>query len=240
MEALQSLLKIVLVALASIPTFQSCDRLQLASKKTPSGAETELQAKAQLLHEMFRVVLLREPMGENEFMEFLNPLAQGGSLEGIYNGFVHSDRYLALEEHAPPATPKAVALFSEELTSLEQEIQKPTDFGIQGAPSAKKYEDKFKPASIYTLKRILGEEALRVSELKTDRDVFATWYAHFTVELIDKGVSSGTPLRDKADFQFHHDWALKAPMDRANWEILNRIHRAMNAANLVKAEEVKK
>jgi hypothetical protein len=239
MQSLHSLIKIILVALASIPAFQSCDKLQLATKARTTP-ETELQGKAQLLHEMFRVVLLREPMGETEFMDFLSPLAQGGSLEGIYNGFVHSDRYLALEEHAPPATPKALMLFSDELTSLEQELQKPTDFGIQGTPATQKYEDKFKSASIYTMKRILGEEALRVSELKTDRDVFATWYAHFTVDLIEKGVSSGTPLRDKADFQFHHDWALKAPMDRANWEILNRIHRAMNAANLVKADEVKK
>jgi hypothetical protein len=229
---MKSILKILLLALASLTTFQACEKAHPPART--SGPEAELQAKAQLLHEMFRVVLLREPVSENEFLDYLNPLAQGGSLEGVYNGFVHSDRYRALEENSPPATPKALMLFSEELFSLEQELPKPTDFEIVGRADVRKYEDKFKAASIYTLKRILGDEALHVSELKKDRDVFATWYAHFTLDLIEKGANSGTPLRDKPDFQFHHDWALKAPMDRANWEILNRLHRALNSANEVK------
>lgn len=204
-------------------------------KPTPQASlspDAQLQANAQLLHEMFRIVLLREPLSETEFMNYLNPLSQGGSLEGLYNGFVHTDRYFETEKHTPPSTPKALKVFSEQLTSLEQELPKPTDFEITGPPSAKKYEKKFQGASIFTLKRVLGDEALRVAEAKTDRDAFATWYAHWTVELIDLGVGFGTPLRDKADFEFHRNWALKASRDRAYWELLNRVHRLLNAANL--------
>src|SRR4051794_11900556 len=67
----------------------------------PRSHETVLRGDAQLLREVFRVVLLREPANAGEFNAYLSPIAQGGSIEGVYNGIVYSGSYKQLEETAP-------------------------------------------------------------------------------------------------------------------------------------------
>jgi hypothetical protein len=86
-------------------------------------------------------------------------------------------------------------------------------------------------ASPFTLKRILGEEALRkFDEAGEDPSLIPLWYAGLAVRLSSSNVDFGLELRGKPDFEFHKNFARRIALDRVKWEVLNRYHRYLNAA----------
>ena len=100
----------------------------------------------------------------------------------------------------------------------------------KGSPTEVEIRAKFKYSSIFTLKRALGDEALKViADKKSVAEDLANWYAKETLRLIDTQVDFGLALRNKRDEKFHHDWAMSFSQDRLTWEVLNRLHRVLNA-----------
>lgn len=218
------------------------------------------KSNAELLHEVFVVVFIREPKDRGEFGSLVDSMNQGASIEGMYNGFTHSSDYRRLELANAGASPEALQAFGEELAILEAELPTPVEFDAQAAPVDKphadgvnvieygkapqsgtrvdikalsdKYTKQFVGASIYTLKRILGDEALRVITVKKEYpEKLALWYSKWVVHMAARGVDYGIALRNKPDEQFHYKWALSAGEDRVKWEVLNRVHRLLNEAN---------
>lgn len=99
---------------------------------------------------------------------------------------------------------------------------------------AEEYSAQFIGASIFTLKRILGDEVLKViAEKSAYREKFALWYGKWAATLGSYGVDFGLPKRNLTDEKFHYQWALKADPDRLRWEVLNRVHRLLNEANKI-------
>ena len=97
---------------------------------------------------------------------------------------------------------------------------------------ADKYTKQFVGASIFTLKRVLGDEALRVVAVKKEYpEKLALWYSKWVVHMAERGVDFGISQRNKPDEAFHYKWAMAASDDRVNWEVLNRVHRLLNDAN---------
>ncbi|MBC7397070.1 MAG: hypothetical protein H7333_06470, partial [Bdellovibrionales bacterium] len=65
-------------------------------------------------------------------------------------------------------------------------------------------------ASGYTLKRTLGEEALKkIDEMKMDSGELAQWYARFVLRMCLAKVDFGLELRNKPDFDLHFKFAQK-------------------------------
>jgi hypothetical protein len=96
----------------------------------------------------------------------------------------------------------------------------------------RKYNVEFANASIFTLKRVLSDELLKlVSEKSHDPKALQAWYGEWVERMASKGVDFGVPLRNRADAAFHTQWAATADPDRLRWEILNRVHRILNARN---------
>jgi hypothetical protein len=95
---------------------------------------------------------------------------------------------------------------------------------------ATRYSETFVGANFFTLKRILGEEAIRLinEKLEMGRESLAQWYGSWVVQMANRGVDFGIPKRNEADFQFHRKWALDHSNDQVTWEVLNRLHRVMN------------
>jgi len=278
----------------------------------PSAAEAARQAHAELLNELFQVVLLRAPLNEAEFGVFLGTLTQGASLEGVYNGFTHSAIYRSKEMKYGPASAAALQAFARTMAELQQDLKSPTmvdssmakplpeidplsesdsaqgaapsaaTSGASGAagagggvselrfgkpsrpvsapsPTAKAASDApagpvpatsaavlmkvFEDASLFTLKRVLGDEVLKVLNQQQARGGLALWYGAFAARQAGKGVDFGLALRNKADEAFHAQWAegvLKASQqDRLTWEVLNRVHRILNHAELTSRREDK-
>jgi hypothetical protein len=97
---------------------------------------------------------------------------------------------------------------------------------------AAKYLTQFIGASIFTLKRVAGDEALKVIGSKSQfREKLAMWYSKWVVRIAQRNVDFGISLRNKSDEAFHYKWAVESPEDRVKWEVLNRLHRVLNDAN---------
>jgi hypothetical protein len=202
----------------------------------------KLYESSQLLHEMFQVVLMREPYGPEEFGVYVNTLSQGSSLEGIYNGFVNSEQYRKMEATPAPAYPGTVKMFAELIAPLQQELAKtkthPTDLGVGAPYDVAQYEKVHAKDSFFELKRYLGNEGLKVVEAKLhkgdSREELAQWYSNWVVQMASMKVDFGIPLRNRAEPGFHKEWVktLGADVvsDRVMWEVLNRLHRLLNAA----------
>ena len=94
------------------------------------------------------------------------------------------------------------------------------------------YSKQFGGASIFTLKRVLGDEALKViEEKKRLGSLLSRWYADWVVSIGQRNINFGLELRNKPDEKFHYQWALTAERDRLTWEVLNRVHRVLNESN---------
>lgn len=94
---------------------------------------------------------------------------------------------------------------------------------------ASRYSQQFIGASLFTLKRILGDEALvLVNEKSNYKENLALWYSKWVVQMSRFNVNYGLSQRNLADEKFHYNWALKADTDRVVWEVLNRVHRVLN------------
>lgn len=92
-----------------------------------------------------------------------------------------------------------------------------------------RYQTIFKDASIFTLKRVLADELLKlIYEKKMDRKVLSDWFAGWAVSLRRYHVDFGLEQRNSVDLKFHSTWAMNAPEDRLIWEALNRVHRLLN------------
>lgn len=244
--------------------------------------EATSRRNAQLLQEIYRVVLVMNPSSPAAFGNWLDSLNQGASLEGVYNGFVHSDFERGLESgNRSTAIPKAIEVFSRELAELLLEFPKvpeldpalarplgrigmPGDADEPGAgvdsEGSTSRELSFKPfvpptsapaavrpdraaleqrigslfagSSIYTMKRVLGDWGLKAAALHLEEspERFRDWYADFAARAAKKGVDFGLELRNESSRAFHREWAARAGEDQIRWEVLNRLHRILNAA----------
>jgi hypothetical protein len=220
---------------------------QSQPSRTPEQAKRLAQIRAELLREMMFVVFMKEPKDLAEFRSYQNVMEQGASLEGIYNGFTHSSDYRTLESMNRGASAEALRDFGEELTALESALPEPTEFDASSAEplarpvmpdgsedasppvarpkpkpvvlSAEEYSKLFVGASIFTLKRVLGDEALKVIASKRDfPGKLALWYSKWVVRIAERHakVDFGIPQRNKPDEAFHYDWAIGAPEDQLN------------------------
>ncbi len=115
----------------------------------------------------------------------------------------------------------------------DKDFGKGADGKIDPRKLQEEYARVFVGASVFTLKRVLGEEAMKVIARKGEyREKLAEWYSRWVVRICtQRTVDFGLPLRNKPDESLHYRWALQASNDRLLWETLNRLHRVINAAN---------
>ncbi|MEW6056141.1 MAG: hypothetical protein AB1540_05955 [Bdellovibrionota bacterium] len=220
---------------------------------SPTLSLEHRRVNGEFIKELFKVVVLRDLKSEEEFIKYMNVLDQGGHYEGIYNGIVYSSEYR--EKERGVASVPALKAYSEILAQiiLDQKydplkipktenpaVPLPTADSVK-APEPSDAERMALVAelekdgiarSLFTLKRRLGEEALKTIDLKKEyREKLATWYGRFTVYLNKRGVDFRLPERNKMDEYFHYKWALDAEEDRLKWECLNRLHTILNSVS---------
>ena len=216
------------------------------------------KANGEILHEMYEVVFMREPKNKEFFGDYVDTMNQGASIEGVYNGFVHSSNYRQLEEQTPGPAPESAKFLVAELQEWQKDLPGPTvvdensgkPLGLPVTPYAAPDDpaasvdpsprpfDAYKAAaffghsSIFTLKRVMGDEAIRLIDGKKNAQELAHWYAKWVVRMASHQIDFGLELRNRSDENFHYGWALSAPVDNLKWEVLNRVHRLLNAGYL--------
>lgn len=221
-----------------------------------SSENAESRARWEILREIFAVVLFQNGAEPTAQMQALySSLEQGASFEGIYNGLTHSAAYRELEK-GTHASDLSVHLFCEELISLEGQalrlgrwgpsaaeplhppVDPSVDVGISRGGEAdidpaglsRNCRSWFSASSLFTLKRVLGDEALKlIDEKKKSAPNLASWYSEWVVRMANKKIDFGLSLRNSPDVKLHREWAVSASEDRLKWEVLNRVHRLLNA-----------
>lgn len=225
-------------------------------KDKAANAGALARENSEILSEMVRVVFDQEDVEDkSDFGQLAHSLNEGASLEGIYRGLIAGSRYRALESKSQAASPAELKVFSNELMSIQAEMQNPTRFdpgtakkvptiefpdGSEADPkdeaqaeanSQPDFLHMFIGASSFTLKRVLADEVLKKIDETTDPGAFAKWYAQWVVRWCDANVDFGLALRNRPDLDFHFKFAQKMARDRVKWEALNRVHRLLNAAS---------
>lgn len=90
------------------------------------------------------------------------------------------------------------------------------------------YREIFSRSSIYTLKRILSDEVLRLMDSMKNHPIrMAEWYSNFAVTSTAYQIDFALEPRNSAEADMHRKWALKAEYEQVVWEVLNRIHRLL-------------
>ncbi len=252
-------------------------KVDQAKEEKTAIKEMHVQANAELLQEMLRVIFVKNPDSLSQFHGWLQVLNQGASIEGVYNGLTHSSYYRNLETQNRNSAPRALRVFSAELAEIEIELKKQTEFTEESAgplpristdslvspenmvvdgvstlefPALgdeakkeeikkpdiheliKKYQEVFLGASLFTMKRILCDEALKLIGEKSEYpEKLALWYSAWAPRMSKFGVDFGLGLRNSNDKNFHYTWALSASKDRLSWEVINRLQRLMNKAD---------
>ncbi len=121
------------------------------------------------------------------------------------------------------AAPVAMASPTPSYTSVDQER----------AAVQKSIEETFLHANVFTMKRVIGSELFKVvAQKRADRNRLADWYAQWCVRVAKLGVDFGYAQRSSEDLAFHTEWAWGASTDRLQWEMLLRIHRLLNEADV--------
>ena len=171
-------------------------------------------------------------------MEAASGAASPGALKMFGELLVGIEAELPVPTHFDAQSAQPLAIIDEGAENSEgpgslnfQTKPTPSASPLNSAALADQYTGQFVGASIFTLKRVLGDEALKLMSLKhSNPQNLAAWYSKWVVQMASKGVDFGLTLRNKSDEKFHYDWALKISEDRLKWEVLNRLHRLLNDA----------
>lgn len=154
---------------------------------------------------------------------------------------IQSEMKQPTEFNEASALPLARPVEMVEDTGAVQGVGEALNFGKKKSSKAIKEDARqrltriFKKSSVYTLKRVLGDEALQlILEKQADREKLASWYGLNAARWAEMKVDFGLSQRNQADARFHRDWAMTAEVDRLSWEVLNRLHRLVNAKNTMR------
>lgn len=179
-----------------------------------------------LLREIYQQVSPGRPVSRGELNSWLNVVSQGASIEGVYHGIILSKEYGMLEKGT--ASLAAVRFFSEDMAFISLPDGK-TVKDPEYKKLSQSYAKQFSMASIYTLKREMGESILHQMEVrKDDREKLSKWFADVAIRWNSQNVSFGLQQRNDSDWEFHHKWAKENKFGLVQWELLNRAHRILN------------
>ena len=240
------------------PEFLEPPATPTPSPKPPVPADLA-RANSEILLEVYQVTYGESDVESREkFGELVNSLNSGASIEGVYRGLVMGNRYRGLEAKGKAASPALLKAFAIEMAELQSKMKEPTHFNAETAKNVPSIEypdgtdievapmsqevvtkDKdqiakelvviFLGATPFTLKRTLGDEALKkMDEFKDSPAEMAQWYGQFVIRMCQTKVDFGLPQRNNPDLDFHVLFARNMAVDRVKWEVLNRYHRYLN------------
>lgn len=186
-------------------------------------AERKRQFDYKFLEELY-VATRKTEAKDEDLVNWLNTLDQGGSREGVYQALVLDEVYSGLESIEEKPTKKLL------------------DYCLKF--SQKYLNQTFKAESLtqlnlYSLKRIFTEKALDLIEhYEThDLDQLYRWYAVFSSDLAkEQGSWLKSPIRQNDSAKYHYEWAKSMPIQHVKSEFIIKLHTVMNGLQLLTQE----
>lgn len=179
--------------------------------------EEKRKYRLAFIQELYEVTRNAEPKDE-DVLNFLNVLEQGGTREGVYRAIVLDSVYGSLEsfEEAP----------SKELKEFAVDFGK-TYLGRKFNSSA------MGKLNLWSIKRIVVEKALEVMDvLKSRPDELKSWYAVLSADLAKRKKSIWkNDVRKQVSPEYHYQWASKVPLQQIKSETIIKLHAIMNELN---------
>lgn len=186
-------------------------------KKDSITIKPEVEAKFNyaFIQEAYETTRQTKP-NEDEISKMMNVLSQGGTREGVYRMLVLDSVYGGMENWDKPV--KSVT----------------ADFAVYfyGKYLGRKVLKKsFEGMSVFTLKRLIGEKALEVTDaFGEDRDGMERWYAVMSADLAAKFPTIwSNKMRKNTSAVDHKAWASKVPVQHIKSELVIKIHSAFNS-----------
>ena len=174
--------------------------------------EDKRKYRVGFLEELYLAVM-ETRVKDEELIQGLNVLEQGGSREGVYRSLVMGADYMSLENFKEP--------IKEELVKFVMNYGR-TYLGLE-YNSAQLYS-----ASIWTIKKLLVEKTLElIDSFPTDGEDLYAWYAYMSVECANKTTYSNK-LRKSKSLERHQAWAKDVPFQQIKSEVIIKLHLLMN------------
>ncbi|MFG1500180.1 hypothetical protein ABMA70_08205 [Halobacteriovorax sp. XZX-3] len=182
--------------------------------KSPFTKEQMSQYNLSFINELIKAT--RElDANRDELSKWYATLEQGGTREGVYRSLVLSQYYQRLENYNQQTSRVAKEIT---VTIFKKYLNKDLDI------------KKLDPLNIYSVKRILVENAIEVQDalLARSQDEFARWYAVYSAELANEFPMWNSKLRSAKESGVHYRWAMKMTPDIVKSEFILKTHLLFN------------
>lgn len=176
--------------------------------------EVEQKFNYAYVNELFEATRQNKP-NDDELGKMMNVLSQGGTREGVYRSVVLDSVYAGMENWDRPVK-KNSAEFA--VYFYEKYLGK------------KIVLKSFEGMSVYTLKRLVTEKTLDMTDAYLSREDMENWYANMSADLAKKFPNVwSNPVRKNQSSLFHKNWANKVPAQHIKSEMIIKIHSAFNS-----------
>lgn len=168
------------------------------------------------INEVFDVTRKQKP-NEDEIAKMMNILSQGGTRTGIYRSLVLDSTYGGMENWDVAVKSKTADYALDFYKKfLGRDIKKKS----------------FEGMNIYTLKRLMTENALEVLDAFEKREDAESWYGLFSQKMAKEFPSQWkNDVRKNTSAIAHKDWASKVPLEHMKSEVIIKLHTALNTMN---------
>lgn len=178
------------------------------------STEDKRPYRVAFIKELYQVTTQSEAK-EEDVINALNALEQGGDREGVYRGIVLGRVYGSMESF--------VQAPSDELLSFVN------DYAARFLKKGYNTES-MKKLSLYSLKRIITEQTLELLDvLAPEKEDIYNWYGIFSAYMARGHASVLTnTVRSKKSDVYHGEWAKNVPFQQIKSEVIIKIHKVMN------------
>lgn len=171
--------------------------------------------RVSFIKELYQVTSQTEAKDE-DIINALNGLEQGGDREGAYRGVVLGRIYRSMETFVQAPSDKLLDFVN---FYAEKFLRKAFD------------NEAMKRLSFYSIKRVIVEKTLELLDVMAPEasDIHA-WYAIFSADLARKypDVLVNKVRSQKSD-AYHYEWSKKVPFQQIKSEVIIKLHMVMNS-----------
>jgi hypothetical protein len=179
------------------------------------SVEQKRPYRISFIKELYQVTIQTEAKDE-DVLNALNALEQGGDREGVYRGVVLGRVYGSMETFVQAPSDNLIDFVN---FYAEKFLNKAFD------------NEAMKKLSFYSIKRVIVEKTLELLDvLAPEANDIHAWYAIFSADLARKYPDNwSNKVRSKKSDSYHYEWAKKVPFQQIKSEVIIKLHMVMNS-----------
>lgn len=192
----------------NLPIYFQGDKFNNLSK------EEKRPYRIAFIKELYQVTTQSEGK-EEDIINALNALEQGGDREGVYRGIVLGRVYGSMESFVQAPSDNLLNFVNEYAAMFLKK-----GYSV----------DSMRKLSLYSLKRIITEQTLELIDvLAPEKEDIYNWYGIFSAFLARKYPDYwANNVRAKKSDTWHYEWCKNVPFQQIKSEVIIKLHKVMN------------